>query len=73
MKYLGEIKKILGIETSRDKSTGKFWLSQENYVMKILEKFNMTEERLLTTPLAGQFRLSSNQCPNSQEKEDETS
>jgi len=33
----------------------------------------MAEVRPVTTPLAGHFKLSSDQCPNSQEEEDEMS
>jgi len=73
IKDLGEAKKILGMEISRDYNTCKLWLFQENYVIKMLEMFNMAEARLITTPLAGHFRLSSSQCPNSQEDEDEIS
>jgi len=39
----------------------------------MLEKFNMVEARLVTTLLAGHFRLSSTQCSNSQEEGDEIS
>jgi len=39
----------------------------------MLEKFNMIEARPFTTLLAGHFRLSLNQCLNSQEEEDEMS
>ena len=70
MKYLREVKKILGIEINRDRSTGIFSLSQENYVLKLLERLNMTEARPVTSPLTSHFRLSSSQYSNSQEKED---
>ena len=73
MKDLEEAKKILGMEISRDRIIDKFWLSQENYVLKILESFNMAEARPITTLLACHFRLSSSQFPNSQEEEDEMS
>jgi len=59
MKNLGETKKILGIEITRDRGSGKLWLSQKNYVFKVLERFNMAEERQVTTHLAGHFKLSS--------------
>ena len=59
MKDLGEVKKILGIELTRDRGSGRFWLSEENYVLKVLERFNMVEERPVTTPLARHFKLSS--------------
>ena len=48
MKDLRETKKILGMKISRDRSTGRLWLSQENYVLKMLKIFNMTEARPVT-------------------------
>ena len=45
MKDLREAKNILGTEISRDISTGKLWLFQENYILKMLERFNMVEAR----------------------------
>ena len=63
MKDLGETKKILGMEITRDRGSGRLWLSQENYVLKVLERFNMTDARPVTTPLKGHFKLSSKQCP----------
>jgi len=73
MKDLREVKKILQMEISRHRSTCNLWLSQENYILKMLERFNMTEVRSVSTSLAGHFRLSSSQCPNSQEEENEMS
>ena len=58
MKDLGEAKKILGIEITRDRGSSRLWLSQENYIFKVLERFNMEEVRSITTPLAGHFKLS---------------
>jgi len=52
MKDLGEVKKILDMEITRDRGLGRLWLSQENYVLKVLKRFNMAEERPVTTPLA---------------------
>ena len=40
MKDLGEVKKILGMEITRDRGSGRLWLSQENYVLKLLKRFN---------------------------------
>ena len=53
--------------------TGIFWLSQENCVLKVLERFNIAEIRSVTTPLAGHFKLSFKQCPQSPEEEEEMS
>ena len=73
MKDLEEVKKILGMEITRDRGSGRLWLSQENYVLKVLERFNMAEARLVTTPLAGHFKLSSKLCPQSPEEEEKMS
>jgi len=68
MKDLGEAKKIIGMEITRDRGLDRLWLSQENYILKMSERFNMAEERPVTTPLAGHFKLSSKQCPQSPEE-----
>ena len=59
MKDLREAKKILGMEITRDRGSGRLWLYQENYALKALERFNMAEVRPVTTPLADYFKLSS--------------
>jgi len=59
MKDLGETNKILGMKITRDRGSDRLWLSQENYVLKVLERFNMTKARPVTTPLAHHFKLSS--------------
>jgi len=71
MKDLGEAKKILGMEITRDRGSARLWLSQENYVLKMLERFNMVEVRLVTTPLTGHFKLSLKQCPQLLKEEEE--
>uniref|UniRef100_A0A2N9I2A4 Reverse transcriptase Ty1/copia-type domain-containing protein n=1 Tax=Fagus sylvatica TaxID=28930 RepID=A0A2N9I2A4_FAGSY len=73
MKDLGAAKKILGMEIRRDREARKLWLSQKNYIRKVLENFSMLDAKLVSTPLANHFRLSSNQCPkNVEEIEDMT-
>ena len=59
MKDLREAKKILGMEITRDRGSSELWLSQKNYVLKVLERFNMIEVRQVTTLLASHFKLSS--------------
>ena len=63
VKDLGEAKKILSMEITRHRSSCRLWLSQKNYVLKVLERFNMAEIRPITTLLAGHFKLSSKQYP----------
>ena len=73
MKNLGEAKKILGMEITRDRSSCRLCLSQKNYVLKVLERFNMIEVRPVTTLLAGHFKLLYKQCPHSLVEEEEMS
>ncbi|CAJ2642124.1 unnamed protein product [Trifolium pratense] len=71
MKDLGPTKQILGMRISRDRKNGKLWLSQHNYIEKVLERFNMSKAKPVSTPLAGHLKLSSEQCPTSEkDKED---
>lgn len=41
MKDLGPAEQILGVRISRDRKKGKLWFSQNNYIEKVLERFNM--------------------------------
>ena len=45
MKDLGPAKQILGMKISRDRSKKLLWLSQERYIEKVLERFNMQVTR----------------------------
>ncbi|KAG9446485.1 hypothetical protein H6P81_012613 [Aristolochia fimbriata] len=68
MKDLGEAKQLLGMQITRDKKKKKLWLSQEGYVKKVLERFNMHESKAVTTTLGSQFKLSKEQCAKSDEE-----
>jgi hypothetical protein len=63
MKDLGTAKKILGMEISRDQKAGKLWLTQGKYEHKVLAKFNMSNAKSVSTPLAPHFKLSTAACP----------
>ena len=67
MKDLSPAKKILGMEFTRDMKNKRLWLSQESYVERILEKFNMKEAMPVTTPLGGHFKLSKKSYPSKKE------
>jgi len=73
MKDFGEAKKLLCMEITRDRGSGRLSVSQKNYVLKVLERFKMAEVRSVTTPLADHFKLFSKQCPQSPEEEEEMS
>jgi hypothetical protein len=68
MKDLGATKKILGMEIRRDREVRKLWLSQKNYIRKVLENFRMLDAKPVSTPLANHFRLSGSQCPKNEEE-----
>ena len=63
MKDLGAAKKILRMEILRHRVEGRLSLSQKGYIEKVLRRFNMHNAKLVTTPLATHFRLSSALCP----------
>ena len=65
MKDLGAAKKILGMEISRDRPSGKVYLSQRGYIDKVLRRFNMHNAKPVSTLLAAHFKLSSVLCPKS--------
>uniref|UniRef100_A0A3Q7IGY0 Reverse transcriptase Ty1/copia-type domain-containing protein n=1 Tax=Solanum lycopersicum TaxID=4081 RepID=A0A3Q7IGY0_SOLLC len=54
-----------------DRKAKKFVLSQEKYIQKLLRRFSMDKAKVVSTPLAMHFKLSTKQCPSSDdEKED---
>ncbi|KAH9794327.1 hypothetical protein KPL71_004856 [Citrus sinensis] len=73
MKDLGPTNKILGMQIHRDKNNMKIWLSQKNYLKKILRCFNMHDCKLISTPLPVNFKLSSSMCPSNEAERKEMS
>ena len=53
------------MEITRDRRAKKLWLSQEKYVERILERFNMKHAKPFGTPLGGHFKLCKKSCPSS--------
>ncbi|RDX94063.1 hypothetical protein CR513_23597, partial [Mucuna pruriens] len=47
MKDLGPTNKILGMQIHRDKKDREIWLSQMNYLQKVLQCFNMQDHQFL--------------------------
>jgi hypothetical protein len=66
MKDLGPANKILGMQIYRDRNNRKIWLSQKNYLKKILRRFNMQDCKPISTPLPINFKLSSSMSPSSE-------
>ncbi|GAU22987.1 hypothetical protein TSUD_98150 [Trifolium subterraneum] len=52
-----------------DRKEKKLWMSQEHYIKRVLQRFQMENSKAVSTPLATHFKLSSKQSPSS---EDET-
>ena len=63
MKNMGEAKKILRMESRRDRALGRLCLSKSGYAGKVLERFIMENAKLVSTPLANHFILSTTLCP----------
>ncbi|RDX67606.1 hypothetical protein CR513_53500, partial [Mucuna pruriens] len=64
MKDLRETSFVLGIQILRDCSQGILRLSQENYINKVLDKFDMKDSKPRDTPIAKGDKFSPKQCPN---------
>ena len=58
MKELGEARKILGMEISRDKQHRKLYLSQKSYLAKLLARFGMVDTKPVSLSFAAHFKLS---------------
>ena len=67
-KDLGPSKQILGMRIERDRSSNRLYLSQEKYIEKVLCKFKMDNAKAVSCPLAAHFKLSTKQCPSTDEK-----
>ncbi|KAH9716242.1 hypothetical protein KPL71_021390 [Citrus sinensis] len=68
MKDLGSAKRILGVDLRRNRSEGLVFLSQEKYLKKILETFDMEDSKPVQGPLAAHFKLCNLYCPKSEEE-----
>ena len=73
MKDLGPIQQILGMKIMHDKKNKKLWLSQEKYIEKVLDRFNMKSAKPVGTPLATHFKLSTDLCPCDDKEKEEMS
>nr|GEU88269.1 retrovirus-related Pol polyprotein from transposon TNT 1-94 [Tanacetum cinerariifolium] len=62
VKELEEAKKILGMEIFRDQSHKILWVSQSEYVYKILNNFRIDNGKSVHMPLGGHFKLPLKDC-----------
>eukprot|EP00253_Pinus_taeda_P031769 PITA_31769 len=73
MKDLGAANYILGMEIKRNLEKRKLWLNQRKYVETILQRFNMHDSKPVKVPIPMGVRLSTEQCPKTQEEEEDMS
>ncbi|GJV96650.1 putative RNA-directed DNA polymerase [Tanacetum coccineum] len=65
MKDLGPAKQIFGIRIFRDRGDKKLHISQEQYIEKVLRRFNMDKAKVVSSPLTPNFKLTDKYCPSS--------
>ena len=63
MKDLGAVTKILGMQIIRDRDSKTLYLSQADYVKKVLARFKREDSKPVTTPLSVHFQLSKSLKP----------
>ncbi|CAJ2651441.1 unnamed protein product [Trifolium pratense] len=68
MKDLGNAKRILGMDILRDQSKGELFLSQHDYLKKVVERYRMSDSKVVNTPLGHHSKLSIKQCPQSEDE-----
>ena len=73
MKDLGEAKRILGMDIFRDRKRRVLRLVQADYVSKVISRYQMTDARSVSIPLANHFKLSREQMPKTEEDKREMS
>ena len=67
MKDLGEAKKILGMEIKRGRHSKKLYLSQKEYLKRVLKRFGMNKKtKSVSTPFAPHFKLSDAMSPKNE-------
>ena len=67
-KDLGPAKQMTGMKISCDRKKIKLQLSQESYIEKVLNKFNMSQAKSMNSPLIGHLKLSSKQSSMSEKE-----
>lgn len=57
------------MEIASDRKARKLWLSQEKYIERVLDRFNMKHAKHVSTPLATHFKLISKKaCPTTKKE-----
>ena len=64
MKDLGEAHYVFGIQIESNRQARTLSISQQEYLKKVVERFDMFECRPVSTPLDCGAKLSKADCPN---------
>ena len=70
MKDMGKASHILGMRIQRDRSKKLLYLSQAEYIDKVLQCFTMDKGKAISCPLPSYVKLSKQDCPMSDEDKD---
>ena len=68
MKELGQARHILGMRIERNQMTKTLWLSQFDYIQKVLKHFNIDNVKPTITPLLTTIWLSDRDSPSTEEE-----
>ena len=68
MKELGQARHILGVRIERNQTSKTLWLSQSDYMHKVLKHFNMDNAKPVSTPLPTTIQLSDRDSPSIEEE-----
>ena len=70
MKDLGEIHWLLNLKIERDREKRTLSFSQQAYIERILERFNLQDAKTYATPLDPNVKLTKDQCPTTNEEKE---
>ena len=68
MKELEQSRHILGMRIERNRTSKTLWLSQSDYIHKVLKRFNMDNAKPTSTLLSTIIQLSDRDSPSTQEE-----
>ena len=71
MKDLGGARRILGMSIIRDRARGRIWLTQSDYISRLITRFKVENIKPVSTPLGQHFKLTSSQKPKDEKEERE--
>ena len=67
---MGKVDYILGVKILRNRSKKLSGLSQQTYIKKVLERFQMHNCKPIDTPIAKNESLSLDMCPKTQDEKE---